>query len=91
NETILEAISEGKNVGYIIYHNQNGRISQLAVHKEYQGNGIGSRLIYEANNLLREPVMTLINLREEEKQTAKFLENRGFVNEVDQYEMTLDF
>lgn len=91
NETILEAIAGGKTVGYIIYHNKTGRISQIAVAKDSQGKGIGSRLLFEANNLLREPVMTLINLRESEKNTARFLENRGFVNEVDQYEMTLEF
>lgn len=91
NETILEAYLEEQLVGYIIFHSESGRISQMAVLKEFQNRGIGSRLLKETNWLLKEKSMTLINLRAEETATASFLENRGFVNEVDQYEMDLIF
>lgn len=91
NEIILEAFTGDQLAGYIIYHAETGRISQIAVLKDYQNKGIGSRLLKEANWLLQDKTMTLINLREEEKATVAFLQKRGFVNEVDQYEMNLTF
>ena len=91
NETILEAYWDDQLVGYIIFHTDNGRISQLAVLKEFQGKGIGSRLLKETYWLLKQKSITLINLRAEETDTASFLEKRGFINEVDQYEMDLIF
>lgn len=91
NEIILEAHWNEQLVGYIIFHSESGRISQLAVLKEIQNKGIGSRLLKEAYWLLKEKNMTLINLRAEETATASFLEKRGFINEVDQYEMDLIF
>ncbi|MEL6561376.1 MAG: GNAT family N-acetyltransferase [Bacteroidota bacterium] len=91
NETVLEAYQGDQLVGYIIFHTESGRISQLAVLKEFQAKGIGSRLLKETYWLLKEKNITLINLRAEETATASFLEKRGFINEVDQYEMDLIF
>ena len=90
NETLLEAVIGSKVTGYIIFHSTSARISQLAVDREYQNQGIGSRLLKEANWLLKQQPMTLLNLRAEELETAEFLFNRGFINEVDQYEMVLE-
>ena len=90
NETLLEAKIDEKVVGYIIFHSASGRISQLAVDRSYQNQGIGSRLLREAHWLLKGQPMTVINLRAEELETAEFLINRGFVNEVDQYEMVME-
>lgn len=89
NETILEAVMDDKVVGYIIFHSTSGRISQLAVDRDYQNQGIGSRLLREASWLSKQQPMTILNLRAEELETAEFLLNRGFINEVDQYEMVL--
>jgi len=91
-ETILEARLSKEIVGYIIFQKSSGRISQLAVKKEFQFKGIGTKLLLSCSQLIGlNKSMTLINLSAEDHITCQFLLNRGFENQINQYEMTLSF
>ncbi len=90
HETTLEAMDNKEIVGYIIFQKTTGRISQLAVKEDRQHEGIGSRLITECKLLSSEaPSLTLINLPAKAEKTYHYLLNRGFENQIDQYEMKL--
>ncbi len=89
NEVILESYQEDHLTGYIIFQPQLGRVSQLAVNPKYRGKGIGRFLITKAQERSATPYLTIMNIPEDAESYISFLENIGFVNELDQYEMEL--
>ena len=89
NEILVEASSGDKMVGFILFNQRSGRISQMAVEPALRGHGIGSRLLDASNALLQNRAMTIMNIPEEAAETHAALTALGFENQVDQYEMEL--
>lgn len=89
SETIVEAHSEGKCVGYAIYQPAFGRISQIGVAPEVRGKGVGSNLIKYIQDTSRQKILTVINIEKSEELTINFFKSLGFKNQLNQYEMIL--
>ena len=89
NELVLEAYTDNQLAGFIVFQPLLGRISQLGVDKKLRKQGIGYSLIKETQELSNNRQLTLLNVDEEEFDMINFLTNRGFENQIDQYEMFL--
>lgn len=89
NEMLLEAVGNDKLLGFILFQPALGRISQLGIDKSHRNQGIASILLHQARSLSEKKELTILNIPEEENEMIRFLENKGFVNELDQYEMEL--
>lgn len=87
HEHVAEAKMDNMVVGYIIFQPNAARISQIAVRKEYRGQGIGRALLRYALQHISTKVITLLNIDHQEKETIQVLQRLGFQNSVDQYEM----
>jgi ribosomal protein S18 acetylase RimI-like enzyme len=88
NEKIIVYTDRSEIKGYAIYQPESGRISQLAVHKEYRRKGIGSAIVEYLNS--KNIVLTAMNVNAEAKHIVDFLLKNQFINEIDQYEMQLE-
>lgn len=81
-ELFLVGELDGKVVGTCMagYEGHRGWINYVAVHPEHQRNGYASRLLNEAERLLREQGCPKINLQIRNTNTAvsAFYEKRGF-------------
>ncbi|MGI9543241.1 MAG: GNAT family N-acetyltransferase, partial [Cyclobacteriaceae bacterium] len=86
-ETAVEASIDGQLVGYVIYQKPRGRISQIAVAHNYRRRGIGQALIRHIGNETEAKGLNIINVDVDASGVIKFLENCGFENYLDQYEM----
>lgn len=89
NEKIIEAFLQGQLVGYIIMQHRIGRISQLAVRKEFRRQGIGTALLRYATAQSKAPHLTVVNINEDHSDIVNFLSAIGFENQLDQFEMEL--
>ncbi|MEO1049095.1 MAG: GNAT family N-acetyltransferase [Bacteroidota bacterium] len=89
NETIIEAHLNGQCVGYTIYQPALGRIGSLTVDKRFRNKGIGSTLLDYVFRSSSNKSLTVINANRESTSTKDFFVNRGFENQLDQYEMKL--
>jgi ribosomal protein S18 acetylase RimI-like enzyme len=89
NEQVLYAKLNGQTVGYVIFQPKIGRISQIAVSKAHRRKGIGRALLAEVYKQSANQQLTLINVENEQFAIIHFLENFGFTNQIDQYEMVL--
>lgn len=89
NETVIEAHHDSRCVGYAIYQPSFGRISQIGVHPAFRRKGIGSALMQYIYNGSLQKHLTVINVEKQAVATQRFFENLGFINQIDQYEMTL--
>jgi len=84
-EGVLVAEVEGKVVGYITtWANQEtkiGHIPNLAVHPDFQGRGIGRRLLEEALRLLKERGMEMAKIEtlEQNLVASRLYPKMGFV------------
>lgn len=87
NEVILEAYVLDKLAGYAIFQKEVGRISQFAISKEYRKKGIGTLLLNEVVEKSFIKSISVLNVAGNHKNTNTFLLNRGFENQVDQFEM----
>lgn len=75
-------------VGYGIIDKMNGDIGQMAVDPQYRNQGIGRSIL---TDLIKRTDASLIKvLNVEDPITQQFLNNLGFINYVDQYEMILN-
>ena len=90
NETVVEARHEGNCVGYAIFQPSTGRISQIGVDASTRQMGIGSALIKYVYETSTQKALTILNVSDQARETLSFFERLGFVNELDQYEMTLN-
>ena len=89
SETIVEAYSEGKCVGYAIYQSAFGRISQIGVAPEVRGKGVGSSLVKYIQETSKQKILTVINIQREATNTINFFQSLGFKNQLNQYEMIM--
>lgn len=89
NEKVIEAVIHGGTIGYAVYQNENGRISQMAVHPDYRNQGIGTWLIkhiFQDSN----KKLTILNIEDDYQPFHKFFKSRGFENEINQHEMVMN-
>lgn len=87
-EKVLVCKTQGKMAGYAILQPHLGRISQLAVSRQFRGLGVGKSLLYNAQELSKKK-LTIMNIPEDQDNFHHFLKNCGFENEVNQFEMEL--
>ncbi|BAP33453.1 GNAT family acetyltransferase [Chryseobacterium sp. StRB126] len=86
NYQTLGAYSDENLVGYIIYNPGARRVLQIAVHKDYRKQGIGSGLF---TAIADGRPMAINNVDDTSKETERFLgEKIGLQNWLSQFEMT---
>lgn len=85
--SIIEARVKGELAGYAIYESRSGRIAHLAVSPEHRRRKVGTALLHYISSDTKAPVLSVINIPREESITCSFLETKGFVNELNQFEM----
>lgn len=88
-EVIIAQIDE-KIVGYGIIDKNSGDIPQLAVHKDYRHKGIGQNILKRLAQCTESANISFINIDNKCINAIEFLQNLGFENFVDQYEMILN-
>ncbi len=89
-KTILGAFCGGEMAGYIAFSNGLGRVAQLFVRPSCRSRGIGSRLLAEMDAVTIDGArMQVINIDKSLTGPVRFLENRGFVKVLAQYEMLM--
>ena len=87
-EKLIEGYQGETLMGYIIFQQHLGRISQMGVRKDCRRQGVGTALLgYAQQECQRE--LTVMNIPSEAKGMFSFLRNTGLVNNVDQYEMEM--
>jgi ribosomal protein S18 acetylase RimI-like enzyme len=85
---MLGAFSEGKCIGYIIFSLDTGRLAQLAVDKSKRGRGTGTLLLTRMQAETKDGYpLQVINLDESLTEALRFFQNRGFSENLSQYEM----
>ncbi len=89
NEHIAQASIKGKCVGFIIFQPALGRISLLGVDPGHRMKGVGSALLRNCYHESKNKQLTLINVEKKANDVVNFFTNRGFENQLDQYEMQL--
>ena len=86
-ERVLECYLENEMVGYLIFQPDQGRISRIAVAPGFRRKGAGTFLIHQAYILSGKRPLYLINVPAEATDLHQFLINKGFENQVNQFEM----
>jgi ribosomal protein S18 acetylase RimI-like enzyme len=87
NEKIIEVKILGTIAGYAIFLPNQGRLSQFAINKEFRRRGIGTRLLQEVVEQSETKSITILNISEEAHEINMYLVNRGFENQINQYEL----
>ncbi|CAN5212394.1 GNAT family N-acetyltransferase [soil metagenome] len=88
---ILGAFHQGTCIGYIVFSARFGRISQLAVSKEYRLQGVGSTLVRAMHSLLEEGFSSqVVNADMSIDGVMHFFGKLGFYQRLCQFEMVLD-
>ncbi|GAB4241254.1 MAG: hypothetical protein Tsb0034_18180 [Ekhidna sp.] len=87
-EKVLVAQVSEEVVGYLIFQPHIGRISQLAVSRNYRRMGVAESLILAAQEKTSK-ALTIMNIPEDEVGFEAFLKQHGFENQVNQFEMEL--
>jgi len=84
---ILGAFAGDKCVGYVIFSDV-GNIVQLAVDKNHRNRGVGSLLLSRMQERVKaDKPLQVTNLDEALTEAHRFLSNRGFAENMNQYEM----
>jgi ribosomal protein S18 acetylase RimI-like enzyme len=89
NEQIIVFENENTIVGYAIYQPELGRISQLAVAKNYRKRGVGTALTNYIIKNSQTIAVTALNVDSKSSDLIQFFKKLGFENQLDQYEMYL--
>jgi ribosomal protein S18 acetylase RimI-like enzyme len=88
---IIGAFHDGKCVGYVLFSARFGRISQMAVAKEYRRQGVGSRLLYAMHSVIDEGYSAqVVNADISAEGMLPFFRKLGYYERLRQHEMTLD-
>jgi ribosomal protein S18 acetylase RimI-like enzyme len=88
---ILGAFHQGICIGYIVFSARFGRISQLAVSKEYRLQGVGSTLVRAMHSLLEEGFSSqVVNADMSIDGVMHFFGKLGYYQRLSQHEMVLD-
>ena len=84
--TIYELHQDEQCLGYAIINPQNGSIRQFAIHPDHRRRGLGKLLFYHLSKV--RPKLSLNNIDDRSEATCTFLEQLGFDNPINQYEMS---
>jgi len=76
-------------VGYGVIDKRTGDIPQIAVNKDYRGNGIASSILTTLLENTESENISVLNVEAPFEPVEKYLEKAGFEFEVGQYEMLL--
>ncbi|MBK8465063.1 MAG: GNAT family N-acetyltransferase [Chloracidobacterium sp.] len=88
---IIGAFSGGKCVGYIIFSSVFGRVAQIAVEKDHRNRGIGTALMLAMQAATAEGFpLQIINIDKSLSTAMDYFKNRGFYENVGQYEMKME-
>jgi ribosomal protein S18 acetylase RimI-like enzyme len=88
NKVILGAFWDHKCVGYIAFSWNRAVILQFAVEKQHRQKGIGSALLIEVKKfIVEDKKISVMNLDNSLESAMKFFQNKGFNEEVSQFEM----
>lgn len=86
---LVTAMKEGIIVGYGIIDIQSGDIAQMAVHKQYRRQGVGTALIDKLLQNTKSTKVSITNVDDRSSSIKAFLNGTGFRNFIKQYEMVL--
>lgn len=89
NVQLLTARLDHKVVGYGVIDQNTGDIAQIAVHKQFRRQGIGTALLYRLAEVADSPKISIINVDERDNILPAFLEHTGFIQFARQFEMIL--
>lgn len=84
---MIGAFHQNDLVGYGIIEPETGDIPQLAVHRDYRRNGIGTTLLNELKRINRAPIAKVVNIESNQKEIISFIINSGLPRIVSQFEM----
>lgn len=87
--TCFGAFLSGKIVGYCIFDEHTGDLSQIAVLNEYRRKGIGSRLLLEAVRKMKTDFIKVLNIDSETLAMPAFLQSGNIPLASKQFEMIL--
>jgi len=77
-------------VGYGIIDKKTGDIPQIAINKNFRGNGIARSIMTDLVKNTESSKISVLNIDEKSKSIQNFLLKLGFENSVTQYEMLLN-
>ncbi len=80
---------DNKIVGYGIIDKKTGDIPQIAVNKDYRGEGIARSIITDMIKNTDPHKISVLNVDDQSESTKNFLLQLGFEYSVSQYEMLL--
>ena len=87
---IFGAFLDEKCVAYIVVSSKTGRVAQIAVDKDHRNRGIGTALMLKVQAETAEGYsLQIINIDKSIATAIDFFTNRGFYENVSQYEMTM--
>jgi len=89
NETIIEAYDGDLLIGYVVYNQKMGRVSNIGVKKNYRGKGVGTFLIKQMHVNCRKKPIYILNVNERSYNLLNFFLRLGFKNDIDQFELKL--
>ena len=89
--SFLEARVRDQLAGFVIFQSENGRLTQLAVSAKYRRLGVASSLMNAMYKQSKNKQLTVVNISALDKPLNAFFLAIGFDNQLDQYEMQLDF
>jgi GNAT superfamily N-acetyltransferase len=101
HDLLVAELADGDLVGYLNMHRQpclhfatpEGFISELFIHADFRGKGIGGQLLDQAEKLARERGwwrLHLVNNRERDSYRRKFYESRGWTERPPMADFVLD-
>lgn len=89
---ILGAFDGDDCIGYIVFSDRFGRVSQFAVASNYRGAGIGKGLVRAMQERISEGFsMQVINIDKSNQSAIGFFESLGFYERLAQWEMLMPF
>ncbi len=89
---IIGAFDGGKCVGYILFSARFGRVSQMAVSKDYRRKGVGSALLLAMHSVVDQGYSTqVINADASGVGFLAFFAKYGYYERLRQHEMVLEF
>ena len=84
-----EIWKDGNFAGHLVHSPKTGLIKQYSIKPELRRQGLGTFLFYDLKK--DTPHVRVNNVPQSDQATISFLENLGFENTIDQYEMELAF
>jgi len=89
HQKLLEVRSQGACVGFSVFQPDIGRASHFAVKEEERRKGFGAALFREMISGGQASFLTVLNVDDGDLPVRRFLQQIGFSNTVNQYEMIL--